>query len=86
MTVEQWENVSEAVKARRTNKYVVRGCARKWCNANNVDLETGFRGAVNEGRWKFDWVVIQCIGFNTQVYQTLRDIKPVPFVEESSEE
>src|SRR5271170_2199104 len=74
MAVSQWDQVSEEVKARKTNKYRVRGCAREWCKANKVDPERGFRVAVDEGRWKFDCLVIQCIAFDRRVWQTLREV------------
>jgi len=86
MSLLQWENVSEEVKARRTNKYAVRGCAREWCKVNDVDLERGFRDAVDQGRWKFDCLVIQCIAFHRQVWQTLRNVNTVPSAHASLEE
>jgi hypothetical protein len=86
MTVSQWKNVSEAVKARRTNKYTVRGCAKEWCKVNKVDPERGFRDALDQGRWRFDCLVIQCISFNKQVYQNLREMNAEASGHESPEE
>jgi len=74
MALSQWERVSEEVKARRTSKHLVRGCAKEWCKAQKVNPERGFRDAVDQGRWKFDCLVIQCIAFNRQVWQTLREV------------
>ena len=86
MTVSQWENVSEAVKVRKTIKYSVRGSAREWCKNNKVHPEHGFRDAVDQGRWRFDCLLIQCIAFNRQVYLSLREMNTEASNHESPEE
>lgn len=70
MTVTQWYHVRETVRSKKCQKWFVTGIAKKWAAANNIDLEN-FRSAVDEGKWRFDCLVVKCIGFDTKLYQTL---------------
>ena len=72
MTLAQWMNICEPVKAEKTRHRMIEGEARKWCLANGVDMRGGFRDAVDQGRWRFDCLVIQCIGFDQKLYERLR--------------
>jgi hypothetical protein len=38
---------------------------------NGVDLKSGFRDALDQGRYRFDCLVIQCIGFDQRLYEKL---------------
>ena len=71
MSPVQWANIPERVKAQKTRPYMTKRAARKWCLANNVE-EKDFRQAVDEGRWKFDVLVIECIYFDQELYNTLK--------------
>ena len=71
MTLTQWKNISESVKVAKTRHRMIGEAARKWGLLNGIDMRRGFRDAVDQGRWRFDCLVIQCIGFNQQLYQRL---------------
>ena len=72
MTVAQWRNISDPVKANKTRHRMIEGEARKWCHSNGVDIRGGFKDAVDQGRWRFDCLVIECIGFDEDLYKHLR--------------
>ena len=72
MTRTQWRNISEPVKVEKTRHRTIEGEARKWCLANEVVMRGGFRDAVDQGRWRFDCLVIQCIRFDEEIYKRLR--------------
>jgi hypothetical protein len=71
MTVKQWSNVDDRVKTLKTRYYMVKGAAKAWCLANGVDVRTGFRQTVDEGKWRFDCLVIKCINFDANFYREL---------------
>jgi hypothetical protein len=75
MTKKQWENISERVKSQKTRHFVVKGEARKWCLRNGIDMRREFREAVDQGLWRFDCLVIQCIGFDRKLYQRLANVE-----------
>lgn len=71
MTINQWTNVCERVKVQKTRPWFIKGESKKWCKMNGVDLKSGFRDALDQGRYCFDCLVIQCIGFDTKLYEKL---------------
>jgi hypothetical protein len=72
MTPTQWNNVKERVKVIRCRNWFVLNTAKRWCAANDIALEgLNFRNAVDEGMWRFDCLVIKCIGFDYDFYQSL---------------
>jgi hypothetical protein len=71
MTRKQWENISERVKSQKTRHFMVKGEARRWCLKNGIDLRREFRDAVDRGFWRFECLVIQCIGFDRKLYRKL---------------
>lgn len=75
MTRKQWENINERVKSQKTRHFMVKGAARKWCLKNGIDMRREFRTAVDQGSWRFDCLVIQCIGFDRKLYQRLANMK-----------
>lgn len=72
MTLTQWKNICESVKVEKTRHRMIEREAKKWCISNGVDMRVGFREAVDQGRWRFDCLVIQCIGFDKELYERLR--------------
>lgn len=72
MTVAQWRNISDPVKVNKTRHRMIQGEARKWCHSNDIDIRGGFRNAVDQGRWRFDCLVIECIDFDEDLYKHLR--------------
>jgi len=71
MTINQWKNVCERVKVQKTRPWFVKGEPKNWCITNGVDLKLGFRDALDQGRYSFDCLVIQCIGFDKNLYEKL---------------
>ena len=71
MTLSQWKNTNELIKAQKTAVNWVRGEAKKWCITNGVDLKSEFRNAVDQGRWKFECLIIQCVGFDEKLFERL---------------
>lgn len=84
MTVTQWCHVREPVRSKKCQKWFITGIAKKWAAANNIDLEN-FRDAVDQGRWRFDCLVIKCIGFDSTLYQTLANKVEEPVAPETTE-
>jgi hypothetical protein len=71
MTPTQWSHVKERVKAVRCRSWFVTNTAKKWAAANNIALEgLNFRNAADEGVWRFDCLVIKCIGFDNDLYES----------------
>jgi hypothetical protein len=72
MTAAQWSHVKERVRAVRCRNWFVTGTAKKWAAANSIALEgLNFRNAADEGVWRFDCLVIKCIRFDYDFYQSL---------------
>ena len=71
MTRVQWKNIAEHVKSQMTTHFMIKGAAKKWCDKTGVDVRFEFRDAVDKGKFKFDCVIIQCIGFDRELYKTL---------------
>jgi hypothetical protein len=66
----QWSNLPERLKAWKTREVNVRGAAKQWCAKNKIDI-TDFREALDQGRWNFDAMVIECISFDRKFYEML---------------
>lgn len=75
MTISQWNNISDLVKAQKTGINSVKGEAKKWCIMNGVDMKSEFRNAVDQGKWKFECLIIQCVGFDEKLFETLSSNK-----------
>lgn len=83
MTPAQWHNISERVKKARTYRQNVYGKARLWCQQNGIDVAVtslgsggyveGFRKACDQGRWRFICHVVECVGFESGVYERLKN-------------
>jgi hypothetical protein len=71
MTTAQWHNVSERVKAQKTQYCMIQTFARKFCTEKNIAIND-FREQVDNGRFHFDVLVVECIAFDRQLYQRLQ--------------
>ena len=75
MTPTQWSNVAQRVKPIKTHPYWIKKSAKKWCAANGIMRGSdAFLKALERGDWRFDCLVIQCIGFNRGFYDSLMGI------------
>lgn len=83
----QWRNVAERVKARKLDHCWLTGHVKKWCEANGIQRASPrFLKALERGEWRFDCLVIQCIGFDRDLYESLKQIVPSEHVGEETEE
>jgi len=72
MTPTQWSNVAERVKPIKTHPYWIKKSAKKWCQANGIIRGSdAFMKALETGGWRFDCLVIRCIGFDRGFYESL---------------
>lgn len=85
MTPTQWANVAERVKPIKTHEYWIKKSAKKWCKANLIERASEtFMKALECGHWRWDCLVIQCIGFDRDFYESLSggDVSSREIVEE----
>jgi hypothetical protein len=95
MTPTQWRNVAERVKPKKLDPFWLRGTVKKWCEANKIkvcEMNTSkmagprFLKALEKGEWRFDCLVIQCIGFDRDLYESLKHVVPREHVSEETRE
>jgi hypothetical protein len=75
MSLAQWNNLSERVKGQKTHTWHIKRGVKDWCIKNQVALKD-FRKAVDQGRYRFDCLIIQCIAFDQELYEKLAEDKP----------
>jgi hypothetical protein len=87
LTPTQWRNVAERVKAKKLDRYWLTGQVKKWCEANGIGTASPrFLKALERGEWRFDCLVIQCIGFDRDLYKSLKQIVPSEHVGEETQQ
>jgi hypothetical protein len=72
MTLDQWRNISLQVREEIKSKLNLSVRARRWCEQHKIPLGR-FGDMLDSGRWRFDVVVIECIGFDKGLYGWLRE-------------
>ena len=70
MTPAQWRHIPERIKALKTKPLHIKKASKEWCIQHKVDLKN-FRLAIEQGRYAFDIIVIECIGFDIYFYRKL---------------
>jgi len=70
-SIEQWRHVLPRVKAQKTRQYFMPSSAKDWLDKHNLTA-ADFKDVVNLGRWRFDVIVIECIAFDRNLYESMK--------------
>jgi len=85
MTPTQWRNVAERVRLKKLDPFWLTKSVGKWCEANGIrPAKQEFLKALERGDWRFDCLVIQCLGFDRDLYASLKHVVPQELTREET--